>query len=110
MDSGRHNVLFKMSNSLPFVKTNNVLGLNGNEAFSPSGFGLEQASIAHLTEKQCNNSGGGGCRERINELKKRRDTLNPEHQQGHYSFSPVQLINVCTVPIASQSESLPLLK
>lgn len=50
MDSGRNNVQFKMSNSPPFVKTNNVLGLNGNEAFSPPGFGLEQASIAHLAE------------------------------------------------------------
>lgn len=38
--------------------------------------------------------------------KKRGILKNPEHQQGHYSFSPVQLINVCTVAIASQPNIL----
>lgn len=105
MDSGRHNVQFNVSNSPPFVKTNNVLGLNGNQAFSPPGLGLEQASIPRLAESKATIAAAAA--ERINELEKRRDTLNPEHQQGHYSFSPGQLINVCTVPIARQHKHPP---
>lgn len=68
MDSGRHNVQFKVSNSPPFVKTNNVLGLNGNEAFSPPGFGLVQASMAHLAKSKATIVAAAAAR--INESEK----------------------------------------